>query len=91
MVFVELPEIGAEFSRGDEMGVLESVKTAADFYAPISGMVIAVNTQINNNPALINHDPYGAGWLVKFKAYDNSEIASLLNATEYQKILIEEH
>ena len=68
MVFVELPEKGDEVNAGDELGVVESVKAASDFYAPISGVVIAVNQQVSENPALVNSDPYGAGWLVKIKA-----------------------
>ena len=68
MVFVELPEVGKEVMAGDELGVVESVKAASDFYAPISGVVVAINNVVNENPALVNSDPYGAGWLVKIKA-----------------------
>ena len=91
MVFVELPQIGLEVSAGDELGVVESVKAASDFYAPISGVVCAVNEQVNENPALVNNDPYGAGWLVKIRATDLEEINELLNDDDYQDQITEEH
>ena len=77
MVFVELPQIGLEVQAGDELGVVESVKAASDFYAPISGVVTAVNERVNENPALVNADPYGSGWLVKIRATDLEEINAL--------------
>lgn len=91
MVFVELPEIGAEVNAGDEIGVVESVKAASDFYAPISGVVVAINEQVVEDPALVNNDPYNNGWLVKIKARSPDEINSLLNAAEYQKEIAEDH
>lgn len=91
MVFVELPEIGNEVSAGDELGVVESVKAASDFYAPISGTVTAINTAVVENPALVNTEPYAAGWLVKLKPSNPSEIASLLSAEQYQNETAEEH
>lgn len=84
MVFVDLPHVGDEVSAGDEIGVVESVKAASDFYAPISGVVVAVNQQVNADPALVNSDPYGAGWLVKIKANNTSEVDALLDAEQYQ-------
>ena len=91
MVYVELPEVGAIISAGDELGVVESVKAASDFYAPISGVVIAVNHLVNDNPALVNTDPYGRGWLVQIKATDPSEIDHLLDAQQYQTEIAEDH
>lgn len=91
MVFVELPEEGDEVKAGDELGVVESVKAASDFYAPISGVVIAVNQQVNENPALVNADPYGAGWLVKIRASNPAELNELLNADQYQNEIAEDH
>lgn len=91
MVFVDLPQIGDEVSAGDELGVVESVKAASDFYAPISGVIIAINEQVNENPALVNSDPYGAGWLVKIKANDVNDINALLDAEQYQKEIAEDH
>ncbi|KTC84572.1 MULTISPECIES: glycine cleavage system protein GcvH [Legionella] len=91
MVFVELPEEGDEVKIGQELGVVESVKAASDFYAPISGVVVAVNQNVNEDPALVNSDPYGAGWLVKIKAHNLAELNDLLNADQYQNEIAEEH
>lgn len=91
MVYVELPQIGDEIRAGDELGVLESVKAASDFYAPISGVVVAVNQQVNENPALVNSDPYGAGWLIKMHASDLDEINALLDDEEYHNEIAEEN
>lgn len=91
MVFVELPEEGAEVKAGQELGVVESVKAASDFYAPISGKVTAVNLQVSENPALVNTDPYGAGWLVKIKANNPDDINNLLDESQYQNEIAEEN
>lgn len=91
MVFIELPEIGDEVSAGEELGVVESVKAASDFYAPISGVVTAVNEIVVENPALVNSDPYASGWLVKIKPSHPEEIDSLLSAEQYQNEIAEEH
>ncbi|RUR20730.1 glycine cleavage system protein GcvH [Legionella sp. km535] len=91
MVFVELPEIGDEVSAGQELGVVESVKAASDFYAPISGVVTAVNDAVVENPAIVNTDPYIAGWLVKLKPSNPNEINELLSADQYQNEIAEEN
>jgi glycine cleavage system H protein len=91
MVFVELPEIGDEVNAGDELGVVESVKAASDFYAPISGIVTAVNSAVVENPAIVNTDPYTAGWLVKLKPRHLNEIENLLSADQYQNEIAEEN
>lgn len=83
LVFIELPDIGETVSAGDELGVLESVKAAADFYAPISGVVTAVNQEVADNPALLNDDPYGKAWLVKLSINHNEQIDQLLSAEQY--------
>jgi len=91
MVFVELPEIGDEVNAGDELGVVESVKAASDFYAPVSGTVTAVNHAIVENPAIVNTDPYADGWLVKLKPTHPHEIEDLLSAEEYETETAEDH
>lgn len=90
MVFVELPEVGDEVNAGQELGVVESVKAASDFYAPISGVVTAVNEAVSANPALVNTEPYSTGWLVKLKPTNPSEMNDLLNADQYQNEIAEE-
>ncbi len=89
MVFVDLPEVGATFAAGDDCAVAESVKAASDIYAPLSGEIIAVNSELESSPELVNSEPYGDGWLFKIKASDESELDSMLDANGY-KASIEE-
>jgi len=91
MVFVELPKIGAKVTAGDELGVVESVKAASDFYSPVSGVVIAINQKASEDPAIVNSDPYGAGWLVKIKADNLDELDDLLDAEQYHHETAEDH
>ncbi|WP_028388832.1 glycine cleavage system protein GcvH [Legionella fairfieldensis] len=91
MVFVELPEVGDEINAGEELGVVESVKAASDFYAPVSGQVTAVNQEVSENPALVNSDPYGTGWLVKIRPANVTELNGLLNADQYQNEIAEDN
>ncbi|MEZ5893039.1 MAG: glycine cleavage system protein GcvH [Parvularculaceae bacterium] len=84
VVFVELPEIGKTFAKGDEMAVVESVKAASDVYAPISGEIVAVNQTIADDPAKVNEDPQGASWFVKIKASNPSELDALMDEGAYK-------
>jgi glycine cleavage system H protein len=86
VVFVELPEVGAELSAGDEAGVVESVKAASDIFAPVSGMVIEVNEGLEESPELVNSDPYDDGWFFKVRISDKSELAQLLDAEAYAEV-----
>ncbi len=83
VVFVELPDIGAELSAGDDAGVVESVKAASDIYAPLSGEIIAVNEDLEDAPEMVNSDPYGDGWFFKIKLSDAAELDDLLDADGY--------
>lgn len=91
LVFIDLPEIGRDVKAGDELGVVESVKAASDFYAPISGTVVAINEAVQQNAALVNQSPEQTGWLVKIKASNPNEIAELLSAEQYQHHIAEDH
>lgn len=85
VVFVELPDEGAELSAGDEAGVVESVKAASDIYAPISGTVVAVNAGLEDNPEIVNSEPYQDGWFFRLQPLDVGEVESLLlDAESYQ-------
>lgn len=84
LVFVELPDMQLVVDQGDELSVVESVKTAADVYAPISGEVVAVNQQLESRPELINQDPYGNGWICRIKPSNLEELDELLDADVYQ-------
>lgn len=90
LVFIELPEVGQTIAAGDELGVLESVKAASDFYAPISGTVVAINTDVADDPALINRDAEGAGWLLKIEATNSDELSALLDTQQYKNMIAEE-
>ena len=83
VVFVELPEVGTTVEADQEIAVVESVKAASDVYAPISGEIVAVNTELESSPELVNSAPYTDGWLFSIKASDESELASLLDAEGY--------
>ncbi len=87
VVFVDLPEIGRSFKKGDVAGVVESVKAAADLYMPVSGEVVEVNEALRADPALANTDPLGAGWFFKVKVSDMAEFEQLMDAPAYDKLL----
>ena len=86
LTFVELPEMGTEFSSGDEAAVVESVKAAADVYAPVAGEVIEVNSELEDAPELINQDAFGAGWLFKLKVADESDVDNMMDADSYEEL-----
>ena len=85
IVFVELPKAGAKVEQGKACAVIESVKAAADFFAPVSGTVTDVNGAIVDNPALVNQAPHGAGWFFKIKMSKPAELAALMEFGEYRK------
>jgi glycine cleavage system H protein len=86
IVFVELPNVGNALRAGGTFGVVESVKAASDLFSPVSGTVTAVNEALLDNPGLLNSDPYGS-WMLAVKLSDASELAALLDANSYQRIL----
>lgn len=90
VVFVDLPEVDAEFSAGDSMSLIESVKAASDIYAPITGVIVEVNEDLGDNPELINDEPYEGGWIVRVRMTDASELDDLKNAEEYENLIEEE-
>jgi glycine cleavage system H protein len=87
VVFVELPAIGAKLAKGDSAAVVESVKAASDVFAPVSGEVVEVNKEVDAQPALINEDAMGRGWILKIKLADAGELASLLSEADYGAFL----
>jgi len=90
VVFVELPEVGKSFARGDEAAVVESVKAAAEVYAPVSGEVTQANDALEGNPALVNEDPEGGAWFIKIKLADTSELEGMMDAQGYAKFVEEQ-
>ena len=86
VVFVELPEVGSEFKKGEVFATVESVKAASEIYMPISGTITAINEDIAATPELLNEDPHGRGWLVKINSEaDDSEFADLLDYSDYKE------
>jgi glycine cleavage system H protein len=83
VVFVELPEIGKKIRAGDACAVVESVKTASDIYSPVSGEIVEVNTKVTTDPALVNKEPHGGGWLFKVKLSHPDEAKTLLTPEKY--------
>jgi len=87
LVYVELPAVGDEIGQGDPCAVVESVKAASDIYAPVSGKVIAVNEDLDDDPAIINTDPYDDGWLFQLELTESSELDGLKDAETYAGLL----
>ncbi|HOX26733.1 MAG TPA: glycine cleavage system protein GcvH [Candidatus Krumholzibacteria bacterium] len=87
IVYVDLPEVGAEFSAGDSVGSIESVKAVADLYLPVSGEIVEVNPALDGDPGLVNSSPLDDGWMVKVRLVDPAELDSLLDAAGYEELL----
>ena len=87
VVFVELPAIGREVKQGDAFGTIEAVKAVSDLYSPVSGKVIEVNSSLDDDPMMVNREPYGEGWMIKVEMSDTSELNQLLDATNYSKLI----
>ena len=90
VVFVELPEVGTMLAAGDDAGVVESVKAASDIYAPVGGEVISINGQLEDEPEMVNSDPYNDGWFYKIQPADIDELEALLSAGDYQQLCDDE-
>jgi len=87
IVFVELPKVGASVTAHASMGTIEAVKTVADLFAPVGGVVTAINGALEHGPDLVNKDPYGDGWFVRVKMGDKKELDALMDHAAYQKLI----
>ena len=87
VVFVDLPQVGASFAKGDVAGVVESVKAAADLYMPVGGEVVEVNDSLRGDPSLANSDPLGSGWFFKVQVADPGELDALLDQSAYDELV----
>ena len=85
VVFVELPQVGAQLEGNEELGSIESVKAVSELFAPVTGEVTEVNERLRDNPELVNSDPYGDGWMIKVRISDASELDELMTAEEYDE------
>lgn len=87
VVFVELPETGSSFDKMDAFGTIEAVKAVSELYCPVAGEVVAVNEALEEDPAVVNRDPYGAGWMIRLKVKDASALDDLLDAAAYRDLI----
>ena len=87
IVYVELPEVDDEFSKGDEVATVESVKAASPIFIPVSGKIVEVNEELEDAPELLNQDPHGKGWIFKVELSDESELDELLTAESYEELI----
>ena len=87
IIFIELPEIGDKFEANDVFGTIEAVKTVADLYMPLSGEIIEINEQIDDNPECVNNSPYDKGWIIKININDSKEINNLLTHQKYKEMI----
>jgi glycine cleavage system H protein len=90
VVFVELPELDAELQAAGEAGVVESVKAASDIYSPVGGTVIAINSELEDSPELVNESPYDSGWFYKLKPGNTDELESLMSPADYAQLCEDE-
>ena len=87
LTFVELPDVGSVVNKGDEFGTLESTKSVSPLFAPLGGKIVAVNEALEDDPGLVNSDPYGAGWIIEIEPENPGELANLMDAAAYIKYL----
>jgi glycine cleavage system H protein len=90
IVYVELPEVGDSLEVAESFGVVESVKAASDLYMPVGGEIVAVNTELEDAPELVNQDPYGDGWMIRIAPSDPDEFDELMDADAYEALVAEE-
>jgi glycine cleavage system H protein len=87
IIYVDVTTVGNDVKQGDSFGTIEAVKTVSDMYAPVSGKIKEFNSAVNDNPAIVNQDPYGAGWLAKIEISNLADLDNLLPASEYKKLV----
>ena len=85
VVFLELPSAGATYAKHDVFGTIEAVKAVSELFCPLAGEIVEVNDRLDKDPALVNSDPYGAGWMLKVRVTDATELDSMLGADEYRQ------
>jgi glycine cleavage system H protein len=87
VVYIELPEVGASFQKMDPFGNIEAVKAVSDLYCPVAGEVVEVNASLDDDPAVVNSDPYGEGWIIKLKVQNPAEVTALLDTAAYTSLV----
>lgn len=87
VVYIELPEVGATFEKMDPFGNIEAVKAVSDLFCPVAGEILEVNASLDDDPAVVNSDPYGDGWIVKIRAQDSDQVSTLMDAATYSELI----
>ena len=87
IVFVDVDTVDEDLNEGDVFGSVEAVKTVSDLYLPVAGTVLEINADLDDQPELVNTDPYGKGWIIKLKISDSTDLSSLLSADQYQEVV----
>ena len=87
VVYIELPEVGASFQKMDPFGNIEAVKAVSDLYCPVAGEVVEVNASLDDDPAVVNSDPYGEGWIIKLKVQNPAEVTALMDTAAYTSLV----
>ena len=87
VVYIELPEVGASFEMMDPFGNIEAVKAVSDLYCPVAGEILEVNAGLDEDPAVVNSDPYGEGWIIKLRVQNPDQLADLMDSTAYTSLL----
>ena len=85
VVYVELPDVGDKYGRMEVFGTVEAVKAVSDLFCPVGGEIVEVNTALNDDPSLVNSDPYGKGWMVKLRVSSSGELDNLMSSSDYEK------
>ena len=83
IVFLEFPDLNTEFNKGESIGTIEAVKTVADIYMPLSGKIVALNDELNDNPSMVNNNPFKDGWMIKVQIMHLDEVSELMNKEKY--------
>ena len=87
IIFLEFPDVDESFNEGDVFGTIEAVKTVSDLFMPVAGKVVEVNSSLEDNPELVNEDPYGEGWIIKIHITNESQIDTLLSPSDYKNLI----
>ena len=87
IIFIDLPEAGSTFEQGEEFGLAESAKVASPLYMPVAGDVVAANEQLEEEPTIVNQDPYEQGWMIRMKAHDTAQVQELMSAEQYKQMV----
>ena len=87
IVFIEFPDLNTEFQKGESIGTIEAVKTVADIYMPLSGKIVALNDELNDDPSLVNNNPFDKGWMLKVQIMHKDEVSELMNTEKYNNFI----